>query len=134
MLSVDNLNADLIDGLSIDAFLLADGSKELIANWDAGSFKITAETFQSDITTGTSPFTVASSTMVNNLNSQYLGGKQITDIDYALISSNDAGTDVTAAELETLTAGPASIADALHTHTSAAFDVVRGTLRKRFYP
>jgi hypothetical protein len=49
--------------------LWKDGSVALTANWDAGSFKITAETFASDVATGTAPFTVASTTEVANLKS-----------------------------------------------------------------
>lgn len=54
--------------------LLADGTVPLTADWDAGSFKITAETFESDIVTGTAPFTVASQTKVTNLHADLLDG------------------------------------------------------------
>lgn len=47
---------------------------ELTANWDAGSYKITAETFTSDIATGTAPFTVISTTKVTNLNADAVDG------------------------------------------------------------
>jgi hypothetical protein len=47
--------------------LLADGSIPLTANWDVGAFKIRAQTFESDIATGSAPFTVASTTVVANL-------------------------------------------------------------------
>jgi hypothetical protein len=49
--------------------LLANGTIPLTANWDAGSFKITAEQFESDVATGTAPFIVASTTEVTNLRS-----------------------------------------------------------------
>ena len=48
-------------------FVRQDGTKALTANWDAGSFKITAETLESDVTTGTPPLVVASTTEVTNL-------------------------------------------------------------------
>lgn len=71
---VTNLNADQVDGLDSTDLLLVDGSQALTANWDAGSFDITAEQFHSDIVTGTSPFTVASTTVVSNLNADLLDG------------------------------------------------------------
>jgi hypothetical protein len=52
----------------------ADGSVALTANWDAGSFRITAETLESDVTTGTAPLVVASTTLVSNLNADLLDG------------------------------------------------------------
>ena len=51
-----------------DLYLLRDGTRALSANWDAGSWQIRAETFQSDVVTGAAPLTVASTTMVDNLN------------------------------------------------------------------
>lgn len=45
----------------------ADGSVALTADWDAGSFEIRAQTFESDVATGTPPFVVASTTKVDNL-------------------------------------------------------------------
>ena len=61
-------------------YIKADGSRGLSAAWDAGSWQIRAETFQSDVATGTAPLTVASTTLVANLraanadNSAALGG------------------------------------------------------------
>jgi len=55
-------------------FVKRDGTTPLTANWDAGSFQVRAETFRSDVATGTAPFTVDSTTVVGNLNvSQLLG-------------------------------------------------------------
>ena len=56
-------------------FLLKDGTRELTADWDAGSFKITAEQFQSDIATSTAPLVVASTTVVTNFNADLLDGQ-----------------------------------------------------------
>jgi hypothetical protein len=53
--------------------LLANGTVPLTAAWDAGSYQIRAETFQSDVATGTAPFTVASTTRVSNLNAATCG-------------------------------------------------------------
>lgn len=121
---VTNLNADLLDGQHASYFsavtnvVLRDGSQALTADWDAGSFKITAQQFESDIATGTAPFIVASTTVVTNLNADKLDGYDAADIDYSFVSGNDAATDVTGAELETLSDG--SNADALHVHTMAS--------------
>ena len=69
-----NLNADQVDGKDSTDLLLVDGSQALSANWDAGAFEIRALTFQSDQATGTAPFTVASTTMVTNLNADQVDG------------------------------------------------------------
>jgi len=61
-------------------YLRTDGTRELTGNWDAGSYKITAATFESDVVTGTAPLTVASSTLVTNLNADLLDGKHSSDI------------------------------------------------------
>ena len=58
--------------------LLADGSVPLTANWDVGAFTITALRFVSDVPTGTAPFTVASTTLVTNLNADQLDGNEAT--------------------------------------------------------
>jgi len=66
-----------LSGLNLDhhvAYIKADGTRELTADWDAGSFDITAEQFHSDIAIGTSPFTVTSSTKVSNLNADTADG------------------------------------------------------------
>lgn len=55
-------------------YLLADGKRKLTGDWDAGSWQIRAETFQSDVV-GTAPLTVASTTMVTNLNAELLDDK-----------------------------------------------------------
>lgn len=47
-------------------------SGPLTANWDAGGYEIRSLTFESDVTTGTAPFTIASTTLVTNLNADLL--------------------------------------------------------------
>jgi hypothetical protein len=59
--------------------LLADGTVPLTANWDVGSYKITAEQLESDVTTGTAPLIVASTTVVSNLNADQVDGKDASD-------------------------------------------------------
>ena len=54
--------------------LLADGSIPLTADWDIGSFKITAQQLEADIASGTAPLIVASNTVVTNLNASLLEG------------------------------------------------------------
>jgi len=67
-----------LNGLSDDdheQYLLANGSRELSADWDAGAHKITAETLES-VVTGAAPLTVASNTLVDNLNADKLDGEE----------------------------------------------------------
>lgn len=74
-------HGDLV-GLADDdhtQYLLADGTRALTAAWDAGSFKITAETFESDVTTGTAPLTIASTTVCTNLNADLWDGYEFAD-------------------------------------------------------
>jgi len=70
-----NDNWDTVDS-ALTAMLAKDGSRVLSANWDAGAFKIRALTFESDVTTGTAPFTIASTTVSTNLNADLLDGIQ----------------------------------------------------------
>ena len=63
---------------------------------------------------GTAPFVITSTTLVTNLNADLLDGVQAADMDYTFVSGNDAATDVTGAQLETLSDG--SDAGALHIH------------------
>ena len=70
-----------LSGLASDdhvQYLLASGTRALSGDWDAGSHKITAETFESDVSTGTAPLTVASTTVVTNLNADKVDGKDET--------------------------------------------------------
>lgn len=63
------------------AVLKKDGSVALTANWDAGSYEIRSATFESDIATGTAPFTIASTTAVTNLNADLLDGNHAAVFD-----------------------------------------------------
>jgi hypothetical protein len=58
-------------------------------DWDAGSYQIRAETFRSDVTTGTAPFTVASTTKVANLNADSLDGRN--GAAYAILAGQAGG-------------------------------------------
>lgn len=84
--------------------LLADGSVPLTANWDVGAFTVTALRFVSDVPTGTAPFTVASTTLVTNLNADQLDGNEATAFATAAqgtladsaLQSSDIGSSVQA--------------------------------------
>jgi len=57
------------------------------ANWDAGAVEVRAQTFESDIVTGTAPFTIASTTVVANLNAEMVGGTALTGLQTKLTNS-----------------------------------------------
>jgi len=83
--------------------LLSDGTVPLSANWDIGSFQLRAETFQSDVATGTPPFVVASTTVVANLNASLLEGNAAAA--FATSAQGDlADTSVQPADLGTAAA------------------------------
>ncbi|MFH2019602.1 MAG: site-specific integrase, partial [bacterium] len=51
----------------------------LTTNWDAGGYEIRSLTFESDVATGTAPFTIASTTVNTNLNADLLDGYHASD-------------------------------------------------------
>lgn len=77
------------NGALSETYINANGTVGLSAAWDAGSFKITAETFESDVATGTAPLTIASTTLVSNLNADLLDSQQGS---YYLSRANHTGT------------------------------------------
>ena len=85
---VSNLNVDQLDGKSSTDFVLLDGTQTLTSDWDAGSYEIRTQTFKSDVTTGTAPLIVASTTKVTNLNADQLDGKSSTD--FVLVDGTQA--------------------------------------------
>jgi len=75
------LDADLLDGIQAAEFIQRNGTVPLTADWDAGSNRITAETFTSDVAIGTAPLTVTSTTVVANLTIEAIeesGGQRLT--------------------------------------------------------
>lgn len=81
--------------------LLANGTIPLTANWDVGSYSITALTFTSDQATGTAPFTVASTTVVTNLNADTVDGESAsTIVTAARVGASSANLDDTDASIE----------------------------------
>ncbi|KKL53954.1 hypothetical protein LCGC14_2270250, partial [marine sediment metagenome] len=71
-------------------YLLAAGTRGLSADWDAGSFKITAQQLASDIAIGTTPMLITSTTKVANLNVDLLDDQTGA---FYLDSANFAGTN-----------------------------------------
>jgi hypothetical protein len=139
--TLSNLNAD--DHLQ---YLRTDGTRALTGAWDAGSFEIRAETFESDVATGTAPLTVASTTVVTNLNADTVDGIQganilLADGTVPLTANWDVGAfKVTANQLASDVAiGTAPLevtsttvvtnlnADTVDAHHAAAFLHVDGT-------
>ena len=73
-------DAETVDGINGAELLQRDGSIPLTAAWDAGPWQVRAETFQSDVATGTAPLTVASTTVVTNLNADQVDGVEAAEI------------------------------------------------------
>ena len=70
--------------------VLLDGSRSLSADWDAGSYKITARQLESDVATGTAPLVIASTTVVNNLNADEVDGYDGSEL--AALAENETIT------------------------------------------
>jgi len=110
----DGIQHDDLGGLGDDdhmQYLLADGTRDLTGDWDVGSYEIRASTFESDVATGTSPFTIASTTLVTNLNADLLDGEEAT-----------AFADAVHTHVE------ADITDLDHTDATAIHDNVAGEI------
>lgn len=93
-----------LTGLSDDdhtQYLLANGSRGLSANWDAGSFEIRAETFESDVATGTAPFTISSTTKVTNLNADKVDGFDVSSFFGAVLDDTTLSAVLTTLGLDT---------------------------------
>lgn len=74
--AVDDSTLQVVDGaISVKtSYVKADGTVPLTANWDVGTYKITANQLESDVAAGTPPLVVASDTVVPNLNASKLEG------------------------------------------------------------
>lgn len=86
---VANLDADKLDGIEATGFVKADGTVALTADWDAGGYEIRAQTLEADVSTGTAPLTIASTTKVANLNADKLDDQEGS---YYLAAGNVTGT------------------------------------------
>lgn len=100
--------------VNLTLYLLASGARALTADWDAGSFEIRAQTFESDVVTGTAPLVIASTTKVTNLNADLLDDQSGA---FYLDSANFTGTNWT-----DLTDGGATT---LHSHAGASAHTIR---------
>lgn len=74
-----------------DAYLKADGSQQLVANWIAGSYVISAGRFTSTVAAGTAPFSVSSSTVNTKLNADFLDS--LSSADFALTAKGVTNGD-----------------------------------------
>ena len=83
------LDADKLDGIEATGFVKANGTVALSANWDAGGYEIRAQTLEADVSTGTAPLTIASTTKVANLNADKLDDQEGS---YYLAAGNVTGT------------------------------------------
>ena len=83
------LDADKLDGIEATGFVKANGTVALTANWDAGAYEIRAQTLEADVSTGTAPLTIASTTKVANLNADKLDDQEGS---YYLAAGNATGT------------------------------------------
>lgn len=95
-------------------YIAKNGTTALTADWDAGSFEIRAQTFESDVATGTAPMVIASTTKVANLNADLLDDQSGA---YYLDSTNFTGANWT-----DLTDGGAT---ALHSHAGGSGHTIR---------
>lgn len=77
-----NVSAGTLETSSAqDVAILASAATNNDANLDFGAYEVHAQTFQSDIATGTAPMTIASTTVVTNLNADKVDGCDVVDED-----------------------------------------------------
>lgn len=98
---------DIVEALEakvgIDSSAVATSHDYLLLNlpaqavdWDAGAIEIRAQTFESDVTTGTIPLVIASTTKCTNLNADQVDGKDLDGSDGAgEITTNDGTQTLT---------------------------------------
>lgn len=72
----DEGNLQTVHDAGWTPIITADGNTSLDANWNIGTHSIVGDTpFVSEVATGTAPLTVASQTLVDNLNADFLDGQ-----------------------------------------------------------
>jgi hypothetical protein len=101
--------------------LLADGTIPLTANWDVGAFTITGTQFISDISTGTAPFVVSSTTEVANLKAA-----SSTLADTVTTNENLTGDVTSSGNATTIAAGAVDLAMLSATGTASGTTYLRG--------
>ena len=80
--AINTALANVLSGTTSFSGLTASG------NLDIGAYELRAQTFESDATTGTAPFTVASTTVVTNLNADTVDGESAS----AIVTTGRVGT------------------------------------------
>lgn len=99
---IDNTPYSAGSGINISgSYVISLGA--LTGDWDAGGYEIRALTFESDVTTGTAPFTVASTTAVTNLNADLLDGNHAAA--FATASHVHSASDITSGTLGVVRGG-----------------------------
>jgi hypothetical protein len=94
------INGDVLYASEVNKFVRNDGTLALTANWDVGSYEVRALKFYSDQATGTAPFTVASTTVVSNLNADLLDGYNTATASTAsTVAVRDSSGNLTAKSL-----------------------------------
>ena len=73
IVTADMMNEQIRD--NGNEYIQRTGTIPLTADWDAGSYEIRARTLESDVATGTAPLTVASDTVVTDLNADKVDGQ-----------------------------------------------------------
>ena len=74
---INDLASHIVDeGVGLPVYVLADGSREMSANWDMGSFVVPNSNFITDVSVGTQPYACTSTTLNNNLNADLLDGQE----------------------------------------------------------
>ena len=84
-----NLSGDTISATSITGLTTLTAS----GNIDIGSYELQAQTFESDVATGTAPFIVASTTKVTNLNADTVDGITSSQLGTSNVIFNWFGSD-----------------------------------------
>ena len=117
-----------LDSRPLDSIVLkVDGSVELTSNWDIGNYTITANLFESDVSNGTAPLKVASSTLVSNLNADLLDGHEAPT--GAIVGTSDAQTltnktlispDINGGTIDNASIGTSTPSSAIFTTLSVA--------------
>ncbi len=86
----------VIDGSRILKFVTMDVSTITVdGNWDIGNYELRARTLEADVATGTPPLTIASTTLVTNLNADRLDGYHAAEAETAsTVVARDADSEI----------------------------------------
>ena len=110
-LANNQISGDKVEGGTIAATTisaLTTAGITATSNIDIGAYELRAQTFESDVVTGTAPLTVASTTKVTNLNADLLDGQTgtyYTDFTNQVIDDDEIPIAKLAQDAVTITAG-----------------------------